>query len=228
MKILHVSDSHGLFLDFWKIYGIDPSSIDCIVHSGDFCINWSRGIRAIEEPRQEVWLMQNADRIAEWTKGINFLFVAGNHDFVDVPKILTKCGLTNIINLCKRTEENDIALVDFGGFSWYGSPYVPAFTREWNYELEPAAEKYAVEYGIGLKPDIIVSHSPIYGVLDRNGHGERCGSKEWRYQLLDSEKEGYLPKAFLHGHIHESNGMINWKSMIVSNAATTANILEIK
>ena len=226
MKILHISDSHGTFVDFWKIYNIQPESIDVVIHSGDILPNFSRGIRAIEEPRQTSWVEQNIGKFAEWFKNKPVLMVNGNHDFVNVARILNKAGL-NVIDIFTNDPEGNPIAVDFMGFRVYGSPWVPRWTGEWNYELDHDKEGFAVAEIIDIKPDIVVSHTPIRGVLDRNERGERCGSFEWANQLRDAETNGYLPKAFLCGHIHPSNGVIGWKSMIVSNAATTANVLEI-
>lgn len=214
-------------MDFWTVFNIAPGSIDYIVHSGDFCPNFSRGIRAIEEPRQEQWLRDNADRISAWLKNIPVLFVPGNHDFVDIPKILNDCGLSTIIDICKKDSKGKPVPVDFMGKKIYGSPWVPYFTGEWNYELEDDKEELAVKEVLSIKPDIIVSHSPIYGVLDRNGQGTRCGSRQWKWQLEEQMLNGYVPAYYLHGHIHESNGIMRWKGIVVSNAATTANVIEI-
>lgn len=228
IRILHISDNHSLFVDFWKLKNIDPDSIDCVIHSGDFLPNWSRGIRAIEEPRQSGWIIANIDKIAEWTRNKPFLFCPGNHDYVNPVPILKSAGL-NAIDLYTNKDEDELPIAaDFMGYRIYGSPWVPRWTGEWNYELDHDKEGFAVAEVIGIQPDIIVSHAPIRGVLDRNEHGERCGSFEWANQLRDAEANGYLPKAFLCGHIHPSNGVVGWKSMIVSNAATTANVLEIK
>jgi Icc-related predicted phosphoesterase len=38
---------------------------------------------------------------------------------------------------------------------------------------------------------------------------------------------GYRTKAILHGHIHESHGVATWNGIIVSNAATTQQVIEL-
>lgn len=50
--------------------------------------------------------------------------------------------------------------------------------------------------------DILVTHSPPFGILDENNEGEHCGSKSLLDRILN------LPELKLHvfGHIHEGYG----------------------
>lgn len=220
MRILHFSDNHGI-LPKWDLTGVDA-----IVCSGDFCPNWSRGIRAIEEPRQIAWLEQNAEELKTWLQDKPLLFVAGNHDFVDIPRILKYCGL-NIIDLCIKDNEGRQRPVDFGGLRWYGSPWVPTFTGEWNYELSDDCMSLVVDEALLNNPDIIVSHCPIKGVRDLNRSRIHCGAYDWKRGLMDSISAGKSPKHFLHGHIHESAGVTLWNGINVVNAATTYYVLDL-
>lgn len=227
MKLLHVSDNHSLFIDYWSLMGIDPSTIDAVVHSGDFCPNWSRGIRPIEVPRQEQWLIENAENIRHWTRDKPILFVHGNHDFLRVDAVLGRLGV-NIIALDGEDLDGKIYITDFKGIKFAGYNLVPWFTGEWNNEVQEHVEEYRIKQIIALKPDVIVSHCPIKGVLDRNQDGDRCGSRQLAILLKEEINNGWQPKAFLHGHIHEPGGaIVQWKNMIISNAATTARVIEL-
>lgn len=61
--------------------------------------------------------------------------------------------------------------------------------------------------------DILVTHSPAYGIFDFDG-GVNYGSKE----LLESVIRVY-PIAHLFGHIHFQHGIMKQNGIIFSNAA---------
>lgn len=210
MKLLHVSDSHG-----WL--GLKLPEADIVVHSGDFLPNKTFGIRSIEEAYQPYWIEQNAEKIRNWIGDRALLITHGNHDFIDSAPHLRKIGI-EAYNL------DDTKLVH-GNLAFYGFPWVPEF-GPWNrgcsdYVLEARLE--AIEDFEDV--DILVAHSPIFGLLDRNATGERCGSKPMRKFLQDS---AHVPNWVLCGHIHESHGIQTWSRGIqVSNAATICRVIDV-
>jgi Icc-related predicted phosphoesterase len=85
--------------------------------------------------------------------------------------------------------------------------------------------------------DIIVTHAPPYGILDEVYKGKRIGNQRLTNSLNYNFKR--LPRMILCGHIHENTGVEIVEfgdfdfgreptKVIVSNAATTQNYLEIK
>lgn len=213
VKILHISDTHGLL----------PEPIgdwDVVVHSGDMMPNRSYGVRPVEVPFQRLWIEDNAPRFHAryWTKP--FLYCPGNHDYHDPTPHMRALGIDARL-IC-----NNEALVD--GVRFWGFPWVPQF-YDWNWMCGPAERrehlKPAVELMESAELDVLVAHGPMYGVLDRNADGERCGSRVLRETLQTVKR---APRALLHGHIHESHGLQAWsRGMLVSNAATTQRIVEI-
>ena len=216
VRIAHYSDTHGMIPE--KV----PSNVDLVVHSGDLPPNWSRGFKPLEETRQTYWLEQNRNKFAEWLDGKPCLMVMGNHCFVRTDVVL---DLPNVFGLGEQVQE-------FCGLRFIGFPWVPALTGEWNLEVSeramdqlfaPVAEQIA-EGNV----DVLVTHAPVYGRLDRNADGVHCGSKAVR-GFFDQLKK--WPKAHLFGHIHESKGLQKYYSrhsvMQASNAATGMNIVEI-
>lgn len=212
MKILHVSDTHG-----W----LDPlvGDADLVVHSGDFMPNKSFANKVIETAYQPRWVEENIEKIRAWLGGRRLLMTNGNHDYIDPTPLLRAAGMD--ATLLHGALEVD-------GVRFWGHPWTPAFWG-WNWmcgpvEMEerlfPASERMAV--GV---IDVFVSHGPMYGVLDRNASGERCGCKVLRETMQDAK---YKPKLLLHGHIHEANGVVGWAGgMIVSNAATGQRVLTL-
>lgn len=200
---LHVSDNHG-FLE-----KLDPTA-EVIIHSGDFLPSFSRGIRAIEIPRQQEWISTNKDRLAAWIGGRPFLYTPGNHDYVDPCPIMRGWGL-DAWNLYEDGPRAVTPSIQAAGFPW-----VNHFTGEWNYEIGPSDMLTRARQ---IPPcEMLVAHGPIYGVLDRNAYGTRCGSLEIRHWLQNHEQP---PLWYLHGHIHEARGYQPWsRGLRVSNAAT--------
>jgi Icc-related predicted phosphoesterase len=98
---------------------------------------------------------------------------------------------------------------EFEGLRIWGSPWTKtfegmnpkckAFTCDTEEEL---ASKFAL---IPNDIDILITHSPPYGILDSNGK-EYCGSVSLRNITLDGNR---FKKKKLHvfGHIHECGGM---------------------
>ena len=204
MRILHLSDNHGLF------YPLENSDIIC--HTGDLLPNKSYGTRCIEEKFQDNWVKLNLDRFKAWIGDRPFFYTAGNHDFIDPVPLLQSVGI-DAFNV------HDGFGMEYNGVTFAGFPWIKWFTGMWNREIDEIeiAERLTV-----LPPcDILMTHSPMYGVLDRNYDGERCGSTS----LRDYMKK-FKGKALLCGHIHESAGIQRWSNdILVSNAATTQKVI---
>lgn len=131
------------------------------------------------------------------------IVIGGNHDNLieKTPKIFE--GLPNFAfnYLCDSG-------TDFEGLRIWGSPWTKtfpgmnphckAFAVDTEQEL---AEKWAL---IPDDTDILITHGPPYGILDKcdNGH---VGSLSLRNSVLAGEKMENL-KLHIFGHIHEEGG----------------------
>ncbi len=209
MKICHISDNHGYLGD------IIPEC-DLIVHTGDFLPNRSFGYQVIEETFQPAWIEQNASRLRAWAGGRKIFMVSGNHDFVNSAEHLQKAGIDAVCIDDSRYEHKGVV---FHGFPWMNQ------FGDWNFMIDQF-ELTDRTRSIDLRDvDVLAMHAPIYGILDRNRHGDRCGSKPMRKYLQDSL---HVPNYVLHGHIHESHGLQAWsRGIMVSNAATTLRVIEV-
>ncbi len=215
-RLIHFSDTHG------SIPYLDQlETIDVVVHSGDLHPNWSRGILPIERSRQLAWSIAEAPRMADnWGTNQPFLYCGGNHDYSDPVPAMRAAGM-DAYNIENR-------VVEAAGLRFYGFPYVKYWSGEWNGEvgeselarmLQPISEM--IESG---EIDILVAHGPYYGCLDRNGYGERCGSKSLRQMIFGLTRP---LKALLTGHIHEGEGINMYHKMIVSNAAQISRLITL-
>ena len=88
------------------------------------------------------------------------------------------------------------------GLSIWGSPWQPWF-YDWAFNLARGpqlAEKWAmIPNGI----DIVVTHGPPMGILDRTDRGEHVGCADLRDQMAILR-----PRLHVFGHIHEGYGQV--------------------
>lgn len=213
MRLGHISDHHGSIRE-------TPFDCDIVIASGDMMPNWSYGIHAIEEPRQTQWLKENARRIGDcWTKGKPLVNVLGNHCYVDPSPILRAAGIESY------TLMSEMLTID--GLRMFGFPWIPVFHGTWNREIH----EYEIEER--LKPvaeliesgdiEVLISHAPLWGTLDKNSYGEHCGSKALMDMVYGLKKP---LKLLAVGHIHEQNGITTLPSgTVYSNAATTSRLI---
>lgn len=175
MRLICISDTHH------KHYYLDLPEGDILVHCGDFGFRGER----IERLLIQDWLNFQSKRYK------HVVFIAGNHDInMTVGTLLLE---DNVHHLQDTLEEIE-------GINFYGSPYTVRF-GDWGFG-EPE-EKLVKRFNhIPKKTEILITHGPAYSILDKNKHGECCGSKA----LYEKIKKLPNLKYHLFGHIHESYG----------------------
>lgn len=139
-------------------------------------------------------------RFTSWLKKQDYehkILVAGNHDGI------FEQGEVNSLNLSGITYLQDTACVACG-LSIYGSPWTPQFF-DWHFML-PRGEALKAKWDMipeGL--DILVTHGPPYGILDRvvgkMHKPEKAGCEELLKAIVRTE-----PKHHVFGHVHEHGG----------------------
>ena len=222
LRLCHVSDTHGKFP---RLYG----RYDAVIHTGDLFPNSHHVFtnnRNQEMVYQLRWLRENMTEIKSWLGGHPFLYVPGNHDFLDSNLLefeMRQVGL-EAFNLTDKT-------LSFRGVNFYGFPYVPAINGMWNYEKEiPEMQKEVDKMVVELNKtyvDVLACHAPLYKMLDLTMGNEIVGSTVISDALDYKVDTNMLPAYYLCGHIHEANGMSVRNGMMVSNAATTRHIIEV-
>lgn len=179
MKVVAISDTHNQH-DLLQL----PEG-DVLLHAGDVS---GKGTEA------EVQAFLN------WFAKQDFehkVFIAGNHDFFferSPDSYVRQIIPDNIIYL------NDSG-VTINGIKIWGSPVQPWFL-DWafNRERGPNIEKHWKL--IPDDTDILITHGPAYGILDRTVRGELVGCADLLNRINRVE-----PKYFIAGHIHEAYGM---------------------
>lgn len=192
MRIVCISDTHGGHRDLVLPPG------DLLVHAGD--ITRHGDLAAVEE----------FDR---WLGSLNHLYrhkvvICGNHDFCfQEQPTAARSRLTNAVYL----EDTSVTV---GGVTVYGSPWQPWFGG-WAFNLPRGPELAAVWAKIPDRTDILVTHGPPAGILDRTSRGDIAGCKD----LLDRVWE-VRPRLHVFGHIHEAAGRADIDDATFVNASS--------
>lgn len=122
------------------------------------------------------------------------LVVAGNHDtlFEKNPS-LARSVLTN----CTYLEDSGTSIE---GINFWGSPWTPFFNSWVFMKPDEMLEQYW--HRMPDETNVLITHGPSFGVLDKNDIGQNCGS----YSLLERVSQLAQLKLHVFGHIHESFG----------------------
>lgn len=179
MRIVAISDLHGYL----------PSAVpdaDLVLIAGDVCPD------AAGPGDQAHWLRY---RFAPWAQRLRAgakVMCWGNHDFVG-HMLRHYPGSLPVEVVTDRK-------VSVLGLTIYATPWTRTVPGVWAFDVELdqlATYMAAIPSGI----DILMTHGPPYGVLDRVVSGHRVGSKA----LADAVAR-VKPKLHVFGHIHEARG----------------------
>lgn len=182
MKVTAISDLHG---DRPKLKGGD-----LLIIAGDLTAR----DREDEYYKFNLWLCNQ-----EYEKKI---VIAGNHD------MLLQKDWFQYLEGCPAFDYLEDTSIEYKGLKIWGTPWTPyfngvnpkcaAFMLNTDYQLQ---EKFAL---IPEDTDILVTHGPCYGRLDRNLYGQEVGSPALRDRVDYLRTRGL--KYHIHGHIHEAYG----------------------
>lgn len=134
------------------------------------------------------------------------IFIAGNHDNLLLKEKPRKYMMGNNTKWIEKHEYLCDSGTEFEGLKIWGSPWSLKFK-----DLNPKCAAFTGRESdlsekfnqIPEDVDILITHTPPYGILDKNKYGDNCGSIHLRNTVLDNSR---LPKLCLHvfGHIHEN------------------------
>lgn len=191
MKFITIADTHGQHKKLQLPQG------DVIIHAGDIS---GRG----EESAVIEFL--------EWFTNLDFkykIFIAGNHDFYFERKSeeeFKKIIPDNIIYLCDSgiTIEN---------IKIWGSPVTPWF-YDWAFNRTRGNQIKRHWDLIPKDTDILITHGPVFGKLDKTNDGQNVGCKDLLVKVQEIN-----PKFHICGHIHEAYGQVTESKTNFINAS---------
>ena len=188
MQLTLISDTHGLHNQLRLQGG------DMLVHAGDVT---SRGTE------------EEVVDFLTWFEAQPYkykIFIAGNHDWFferESSEYIQSLLPESIIYL------NDSG-VTINGFKIWGSPIQPTFFN-WAFNRERGK---AINKHWELIPndiDILITHGPPFGILDKTIRGETVGC-----EMLLQRITTIQPKLHVFGHIHEGYGIQSATSKFVN------------
>jgi Icc-related predicted phosphoesterase len=178
MDVILVSDTHN------SHGGLALPPCDLLVHAGDF----TRHGTLAEAEAFLAWMgAQPAARK---------VLTAGNHDLIAEQDRWSVRALARRHHVDYLLEEG----LEVLGLRVWASPYTPRF-GDWAFQEDrgaPSAARWA-RFPEGL--DLLVTHGPPHGVLDRTRHGLDVGCEE----LLAAVRRR-PPRVHVFGHVHEAHG----------------------
>lgn len=178
MKIVVVSDTHGLHRELKLPKG------DAIIHAGDIT---------------DYGTEKEVVDFLEWYEHLDFeykIFIGGNHDIYldEYPVDLLELLPSNVVYLRNR-------FVEINGVKFWGSPVTPDF-MDWAFGKRREEMKEHWKY-MPKEIDVLITHTPPYGILDKSSNWESLGCKDLLVKV-----EELQPKYHIFGHIHASYGQL--------------------
>lgn len=198
MKFVVISDTHGLHREMRLPAG------DVIVHCGDFCNFGNR---------------EHAYDFLDWFRELDFehkVFIAGNHD---------RIAADDEAQFWAWIPEGVTYLEDSGvvieGINLWGSPVQPDLIG-WAFGRRRGEAMRAHWDLIPPHTDVLITHTPPYGILDQSSSGQVLGC-----EVLQERLSSVCPKVHVFGHIHASYGKVQDRSTIYINASSINSQYEL-
>lgn len=219
-RLIIISDTHGQPLT------TSLPQADIALHCGDLTEH-SR----LSELRTTIQLLKNIDAPLK-------LVIAGNHDFsLDTPVLKKKLAEAERIageplahdlvkaefgdfgearKVLQDAESDGIVFLEEGNYVFslengarvkvYASPYTPSNNGNWAYQ-------YTDSHGFNIDPDtdIVMTHGPPQGILDRTQDRKRIGCPELFAAVARTQ-----PLVHCFGHVHSGWGakVVKWRERI--------------
>jgi len=232
MKIVHISDTHSS-----KYHSkLNIPECDVLIHSGDI----GGRVMMFELAEFLKWFESQPAKVK--------IYVPGNHDLIldkdwvknqkskldSVAFMLLEQQHLDSLNLISNYNIIYLNNKDYvyNGVKFYGSPYSPSFHREyWAFNADRGNEIRNIWNKIPKDVDVLITHSPVYNILDdvkeykRDGEDPHVGCKDLKEMI---NKKLINLKLHCSGHIHDNYGILlepvsHTRKVLFSNGAVLTN-----
>lgn len=191
MRIVIVSDTHR------KLSKLSIPDGDMLIHCGDSTLKGD--LSQVEEFNRDLGALPHRIKLA----------VAGNHDFpFERQNAEARAALSNAIYLQDE-------LVEIEGLRFYGSPWQPEYRKFAFNHPRSSPELAAVWAKVPDKVDVLITHGPPKGILDRAPLWPTLGDEFLLERVLQVR-----PRLHCFGHVHQSYGRLERDGITFINAAS--------
>jgi Icc-related predicted phosphoesterase len=187
LTIVLISDTHELHRE------VEVPDGNLLIHCGDWTM-FSRSLKAIVDFNDWLGELPHPHKVC----------VPGNHE-------------TYLQNPANRSLITNAALlinegIEIEGLGIWGTPVTPIGPA---FRVCAAEERLQIHAEIPDNTDVLISHGPPLGVLDRSpGSSFHAGDQE----LLDAVTR-VKPRLHVFGHIHGAHGLLRTQETLFANAA---------
>ena len=193
MLITPISDTHGYHREIENdIYLPNCNEPRLLIHAGDIT------------PRGTV---NEIDEFCSWYESLTDydykIFIAGNHDWDFIKKHEQTKQVLNSYKNIDYLQDNYLYIGDdqHNLIKIYGSPWQPRF-RNWAFNADPGEDIKQHWNKIPNDTDILITHGPVYGILDKvYNRYDNLGCKDLYDKINDLNV-----KIHVCGHIHTGYG----------------------
>lgn len=198
MRLVFVSDTHN------RLGRISVPDGDLLIHCGDFTMRTEA-----KTPEQHLGQVEQFNRELGALPHPLKVVVAGNHETpFETMNAEARALLTNATYL-----QDELAVI--GGLRIYGSPWQPEY-RKWAFNLPRDSQELAdVWKRVPDHVDILVTHGPPKGILDRTPDWPTVGDAFLLERVLQVR-----PRIHCFGHVHFSAGVLERDGITFVNAAS--------
>lgn len=192
VRMVCISDTHNFHSQ------IDVPDGDVLIIAGDVCVHGS---------------IYELAAVNEFLGGLphkHKLLVAGNHDWC-FANLVEREEARRILKNATYLEDSG---VEIDGVKYWGSPWQPEF-HDWAFNLPRGPKLAEVWAKIPSDTNVLITHTPPFGILDKNGNGDHCGCGA----LLDALNNRVQPRIHVFGHVHESYGTLEADGITFINAS---------
>lgn len=158
---------------------------DVLIHCGD---------SELSPEQLSAWLSQHGHARA--------LAISGNMDYLNDKHDKFPSHITYLQD----------SATTINGLRFYGSPWTPEFVGAFQLYSNDDARK--VWENVPQDVDVLITHGPPAGILDRTSRGKRVGDRMLADAVLKAK-----PRVHCFGHIHESYGTLRQNGTLYCNAA---------
>ena len=166
---------------------------DILIHCGDFCSFQQEDLRTLSDV--DSWFSESPAK--------HVLCVGGNHDFL----LQTQEFRFTHAQLLEDSG------VEISGLSFYGAPWCPGLS---GFAYFATADELMDRWrGIPSGIDVLITHTPPYGILDL----PTSGTVHLGCPFLRKEIKRIGPRLHVFGHVHASRGLQETQATHYINAS---------